>query len=133
MSRGFLKFIAVFSAVCACAFTLRAGEYELLDSLEKNGVITANEKSEIKKSSVGVVESTERSKRIRLLTFAHLRYQNISQDFGGFSDDRNFFAIRRIIPVLLADLTDNSRALVSLYMPSKTLLNTARYEVDLDT
>lgn len=133
MSRGFLKFIAVYSAACACAFTLRAGEFELLDSLEKKGVITASEKSEIKKSSVGIVESTERSKRIRLLTFAHLRYQNISQDFGGFSDDRNFFAFRRIIPVLLADLTDNSRALVSLYMPSKTLLNTARYEVDLDT
>ncbi len=109
---------------------------ELLQTLVEKGIITQEEAVEIKKSGVEqAVLLPESRKRFRTFFIVQARYAYAHYDEGyagiGLSDSNRFY-IRRFIPVFIGDVTDNSRFMVTLFMPSGNPLNTAHYEVDFE-
>jgi len=105
----------------------------LLDSLVKNGILTQTEASNIQKESVGVVLPDGEAQKIRLLQFWHLRYQYLNQDYSNIEDrSHGNFMIRRVIPVVIADFSDHSSAMLTFFWPGSFIINTARYEHKFD-
>ena len=106
----------------------------LLDTLVSRGVLTEAEALYTKKQTSAIVESVKPQSKIRLFQFWHLRFQSLDQNYSNVADvDKYNFALRRIVPVFIADVSQSSRVMVTLYMPSSTVINTARYEYNVDT
>ncbi len=134
MSRLGKFFVCAACLLASCVAGVCAeSEAELLDVLVRRGVLTQQESLDVGKMAVASVESVKSFSRIRLFSFWHLRYQYFDHRYSNAQSlDKNNFAIRRIIPVLIADLTESSRVLLTLYLPSNSLINTARYEYNID-
>ncbi|MBE6414004.1 MAG: hypothetical protein E7035_05600 [Verrucomicrobiaceae bacterium] len=106
----------------------------ILDSLVEKGVLTEQEAIDTKKLASAPVVSSSPAQRIRFLQFWHVRYQHMIQDdHDGVSFDKGNFALRRIVPVFLADITENTRYMLTLYLPSSSVINTMRLTHDVDT
>lgn len=121
--------------VFACA-SVSASERDLLDALVSRGVLTDDAAEIVKKESAGIAENPF-GNRVRFLAFWHLRYQYMDEHYSAAdspddSYEKHNFAIRRIVPVVIANLTENSKAMFTLYLPSNWLINTARYQYDID-
>ncbi len=112
-------------------------DVDLLDSLVDKEIITRQEALLIKKSNIEqVVCLPESEKQFRIVCILQGRYAFTHQDEGyvgvGLSDSNRFF-IRRFIPVFIGDVSDNSRFMITLFMPSGFPLNTAHYEIDVES
>ncbi len=132
---AFFRFITFAVFLSAAFFALAANpprDAALLDALEKKGILTAEEARDLKKESAeAAVCLPESVSSIRTLVMLQMRYTHAWHDYAGLAEESRF-NIRRLIPVLIADTSENSRALISLYMPSSTVINTAHWEVDTD-
>ncbi len=124
---------AFFHAAAALASD---SEARLLDTLVERGVLSQEESLEIKKSNAAAPEISPSAPetRIRLFNFIHARYQYSKQTYSsGESFEKSGFAVRRLIPVVLADVSRNSKIQVSLFFPSRAPLNASHYEYNVDT
>ncbi len=116
---------------------LFASDSDLLTELEGRGILSAEEVRDIRKlgSSVEVI-APQSNKSFRIFTILQMRYGFIHRDFnfdaGGYKN-KGEFNIRRFIPVFIADTTENSRFIISLFLPSSRVLNTAHYEIDIES
>lgn len=108
---------------------------DLLDVLVAKNILTKEEAAEIKKESAETpVCSPKTAKRFRTLMILQTRYTYVDHDYSGagFSlADESRFNIRRFIPVFIADTSENSRFMLTLYMPSSSVLNTVDYQIDV--
>ncbi len=128
-----LFFIAIFFQPGAC---LRAGDSELLNSLLEKDILDKSELQYIKKNSSQLEIAAPKSPYgFKLYTILQMRYGYLYRDSQfphETSVNKSDFNIRRLIPVFIAETGENSRAMVSLFMPSSRVLNTAHYEIDFD-
>ena len=136
--RRILNFLFV-CCIASCAFAetrTQFSEASLLDILVAKNAITAEEAEEIKKASseVPVCEPVS-VQSFRTLFISQMRYTYVYHDYSNTPfdvNDESRFNFRRLLPVFIADLTPNSMLMLSLYMPSSTLINTLHYEINLD-
>lgn len=134
----------IFSFIFVCCFASCAlaqtrsqfSEASLLDILVAKNAITADEAAEIKKASAEVPVCEPVSvQSFRTLFISQMRYTYVYHDYSNTPfdvNDESRFNIRRLLPVFIADLTPDSMLMLSLYMPSSTLINTLHYEINLD-
>ena len=109
---------------------------ELLDVLVEKGILTTQEATQIKKSNaeqaVCIPESVKSFRTFFILQtrFSHTHQQETPAGVG--LSDTNRFYIRRFIPVFFADVSENSKVMITMFFPSGNPLNTVHYEVDFD-
>lgn len=128
----FLLFaIVLFSLKC---FSENYDDASLLNTLVEKGILTQTEANEIKKSNaeqqVCIPESVKSFRTFFILQtrFSHTHQQ--TSPLGISFSDTNRFYIRRFIPVFFADVSENSRVMVTMFFPSNNPINTIHYEVD---
>ncbi len=129
----FLLFLVFFSSVSTAE---NYQDADLLRTLVEKEIITQEEATELKKRGAEqCVLLPESKKKFRTFFIVQARYAYAHYDEGyagvGLSDSNRFY-IRRFIPVFIGDVTENSRVMVTLFMPSGNPLNTAHYEVDFE-
>ena len=125
---------SILVAVVLIAYQVLPASQILLDTLVERGVLTEDEALYAKKQSSVIVESITPQSKVRLMQFWHLRFQTLDQNYSNADDVYKYnFALRRIIPVFIADVSQNSRVMITLYLPSSSVINTARYEHNVDT
>ena len=108
----------------------------LLDTLVEKGIITEQEATEIKKSnaeqSVCLPAVTKSFKAVFILQTRFTHTHQHTSPLGVSFSDTNRFYIRRLIPAFFADITENSKVMISMFFPSGNPLNTFDYEIDID-
>ena len=119
----------------ACA-NVAAGQdagAEMLEKLVSRGVLSEEEALEVRKSAAAVESKTPASK-VRLFTFIHTRYQYTKQTYSNApSLEKNGFAVRRLIPVVLADISEKANVQIALFFPSNAPINATHFEYKVDT
>ncbi len=123
--------------ICACGFS-HAQEYSenMLNTLVERGILTEQEAVEAKKLSAEniIVQHPKEAQQVTLLSFWHVRYNHIFQDYSHLpSYDMGGLAFRRIVPVVIAKFSESTRIMTTWCIPYNPLLNTMRFEHDIDT
>ncbi len=125
--------ILLISIFCACEISY-AQDVAMLNSLVERGILTEEEAQDVKKSSAVVATHTKTASKVHFLQFWHIRYSHLSQNSSSYhSYSKDGFAFRRLVPVVIARFTDSTRIMTTLLFPSAKLLNTMRFEHDIDT
>ncbi len=133
--KNLIKILVVFCSLTTSIIACGHDSVAILDKLVERGILTEQEAVDAKKiSTTAPVVSTSPLQKIRFLQFWHVRYQHMIQDdHDGYSLDKGNFALRRIVPVFLADITEHTRYMLTLYFPSNSVINTMRLTHDVDT
>ena len=105
----------------------------LLDELVERGVLTAEQASDALKLSAGFVESTSPAQRIRLMQFWHMRYQEMTQTSNAATIEKGNFALRRLVPVFMFDVSEKLHGMITLLFPTNTVINTVRLTYDVES
>lgn len=124
--------VALFFAAVS-AFASGTDSALLLDALVERGVLTADEAADALKLSAAVVESSSPAQRIRLMQFWHIRYQEMAQTSNAQTIEKGNFALRRLVPVFMFDVSEKFRGMITLLFPTNTVINTVRLAYDVET
>ncbi len=135
----FKSFTRLFTVIllCACGFS-HAQEYsdDMLNTLVERGILSEQEAIDAKKisSKTVVAHHPKAAEKVTLLSFWHVRYQHFVQDYSNMPTyDEGGIIFRRIVPVVIAKFSETTRIMTTLCIPFNPLLNTMRFEHDINT